>query len=75
MTNEEIKLEKEQIFVEIKSLEERLKELRTICKHEKTFVYNYSWRIGKSITVTAPNSSIPKSFAFNILTLPPIPEI
>ena len=46
MTNEEIKLEKEQIFVEIKSLEERLKELRTICKHEKTFVYNYSWRIG-----------------------------
>jgi hypothetical protein len=46
MKNEEIKLEKEKIYTQIKSLDERLKELRTICKHEKTFETNYSWRVG-----------------------------
>ncbi len=41
-----IKLEVEKIYEQIKSAEERLKELRTICKHEKTFEGNYSWQIG-----------------------------
>ena len=46
MTNEEIKLEKERCFTQIKSAEERLKEIRSICKHEKTFECNYSYRVG-----------------------------
>lgn len=46
MTNEKIKLETEKMYAQIKSAEERLKELRTICRHEKTFEGNYSWRIG-----------------------------
>ena len=46
MKNEEIKKECEQMYAQIKSSEERLKELRKICQHEKTFVGNYSWRIG-----------------------------
>lgn len=46
MTNEEIKNECELQFAQIKNAEERLKELRSICKHEETFVGNYSWRPG-----------------------------
>lgn len=46
MTNEEIRLEKEKMFAQIKSADERLNELRAICKHEKTFEGNYSYRIG-----------------------------
>jgi CO dehydrogenase nickel-insertion accessory protein CooC1 len=46
MTNEEIKLETEKMYAQIKGAEARLKELRTICKHEKTFEGNYSWRVG-----------------------------
>lgn len=46
MKNEEIKIECEKMYVQIKSAEDQLKELRAICKHEKTFEGNYSWRIG-----------------------------
>lgn len=46
MENEEIKLEVERMYTQIKSAEERLYELRKICKHEKIKEGNYSWRIG-----------------------------
>ena len=46
MTNDEIKSEKEKMYAQIKSAEERLEEIRQICKHEKTFEGNYSYRIG-----------------------------
>lgn len=46
MINEEIKNECEQMYEQIKSAEDRLKELRAECKHEKPFEGNYSWRIG-----------------------------
>ena len=46
MENEEIKNECEKMYAQIKSAEERLKELRAVCKHEKTFEGNYSWRVG-----------------------------
>jgi len=46
MTNEEIKAETEQQYTNIKQAEKRLEELRSICKHEKTFKGNYSYRIG-----------------------------
>lgn len=46
MTNEEIKTERDQNYAQIKSADERLKELRIICKHEKTSECNYSWRPG-----------------------------
>ena len=46
MKNEEIKMECEKMYVQIKSAENRLKELRSICKHEKVSEGNYSWRIG-----------------------------
>jgi hypothetical protein len=46
MTNEEISLEKEKMFEQIKVAQERLAEIRKICKHEKTFEGNYSWRVG-----------------------------
>jgi hypothetical protein len=48
MTNEEIKTEKQLMYDQIKMSQDRLAELRSICKHEKTFVGNYSWRIGCS---------------------------
>jgi len=46
MSNEEIKAEKEKMFAQIKSAEKRLEEIRAICKHEKTIVCDYSWRVG-----------------------------
>ena len=46
MTNEEIKQEKERCFEQIKIAQERLEEIRKVCKHEKTYEGNYSWRIG-----------------------------
>ena len=46
MTKEEIKTEKERLFEVIKEANEKLKELRKICKHEKTFMGNYEGRIG-----------------------------
>jgi len=46
MKNEEIKQEKERCFEQIKKAQERLEEIRKVCKHEKTYEGNYSWRIG-----------------------------
>lgn len=46
MKNEEIKSECEQMYAQIQRANDRLKELREICKHEKTFEGNYSWRVG-----------------------------
>lgn len=46
MKNEEIKKECEQMYAQIKDAEDRLKELRAECKHEKTFEGYYSWRVG-----------------------------
>ena len=46
MTNEEIKAECEEMYAQISSAEKRLKELRSECKHEKTFLGNYSYRVG-----------------------------
>ena len=48
MTNEEIRKIKENCYEQIKLAEERLMEIRKICKHEKTFEGNYSWRVGAS---------------------------
>ena len=47
MTNEDIKLEKEKMYSQIESARIRLEELRSICKHEKTFEDNYSDRPGR----------------------------
>ena len=49
MTNEEIRKIKENCYEQIRLAEERLMEIRKICKHEKTFEGNYSWRIGSSL--------------------------
>lgn len=46
MTNEEIKLECEKMYLQISDAEDRLKKMRSICKHEKTFEGNYSSRVG-----------------------------
>lgn len=46
MTNSEIKDECEKMYAQIKQAEERLKEVRAICKHEDTFEGTWSWRIG-----------------------------
>jgi hypothetical protein len=46
MSNEEIKKECDIAYGCIKIAEDRLKELRAICKHEKTFEGNYSYRVG-----------------------------
>lgn len=46
MTGEEIKKECEENYQKIKKSQERLSELRDICKHEKTELGNYSWRVG-----------------------------
>jgi methyl coenzyme M reductase subunit D len=46
MTNEEIKIECEKMYLQIKEAEDRLAEIRKICKHENTFEGNYSWRPG-----------------------------
>jgi len=46
MTNDEIKKETNNLYAIIKTAEERLAELKIICPHEKTFIGNYSYRIG-----------------------------
>ena len=47
MTNEEIKAECESIYSQKVSLQLRLEEIRNNCKHEHTFVGNWSYRIGQ----------------------------
>lgn len=46
MTNEEIFAEKEEIYKQINLAEDRLTKIRLICKHEKTTISNYMWRVG-----------------------------
>lgn len=46
MKNEEIKLAKEQAYKEIKDAEEKLIHLRSNCKHEKTYLGEYMFRVG-----------------------------
>ena len=46
MTNEEIKMQCEQLYEIIKNAEDRLASLRKYCKHEETFKGTYSWRPG-----------------------------
>lgn len=46
MSNEEIKKECDLMYEQIKNAEARLKELRSICKHEEIFEGLYSWRVG-----------------------------
>ncbi len=49
MNSGNIKLECDLQLNKIRDAEERLKELRSICKHENTFEGNWSYRVG-SIT-------------------------
>lgn len=44
MTPEEIKLNCERQYANIKASEDRLVELRKQCTHSKTFIGNYSFR-------------------------------
>lgn len=46
MKNEEIKEECEKMYTFIRQSEERLMQVREICKHERTYEGKYSWRIG-----------------------------
>jgi ribosomal protein S27E len=46
MKPEEIKAEKERCYKQIKEAENRLAEIRKICKHENTFVGDYQWAVG-----------------------------
>lgn len=46
MNNEEIKSQCEHEYQVIKIAEENLKRLREICDHSKTFIGNYSYRVG-----------------------------
>lgn len=46
MDNQQIKQECELMYSQIKNAEDRLKELRSICKHENTFNGTWSWRPG-----------------------------
>lgn len=46
MKNSEILAECDNLYLQIKNAEERLKEIREICKHEDTFEGIYSYRIG-----------------------------
>ena len=49
MTPEQIKQETERCYAQIKSSEERLAEIRKICKHEHTEQCTYMVRIGMYI--------------------------
>jgi hypothetical protein len=42
----EIKQECEKMYLQIKQAEDRLKEIRSVCKHPNTFVGFFSWRTG-----------------------------
>jgi hypothetical protein len=46
MINEDIRRETKKQYAHIKRAEEKLKVIRTICKHEKTFTGGYSHRKG-----------------------------
>lgn len=46
MTQKEINEQCDAMYAQIKEAEEKLKEIRSICKHPDTFEGNYSFRIG-----------------------------
>lgn len=46
MENVKIKTEYEEMQLQIRKAEQRIKELQTICKHPNTHKGNYSYRIG-----------------------------
>ena len=46
MTNDEIYMECNSLFDEIKKATERLEQIRKECPHEETFEGLYSWRVG-----------------------------
>lgn len=46
MTNEKIKFECEAQYKLIADAQEKLKDIRSLCKHEDTFEGLYSYRIG-----------------------------
>lgn len=46
MTNEAIKEECTVLYETIKKAQERLEEIRALCKHENTFEGTWSWRVG-----------------------------
>ena len=52
MTNEEIKLEKENLYAQISVAKTKLEELQNICKHEETVNGIYSFRPGHSESAT-----------------------
>lgn len=52
MNNTEIKSECDLMYKQIKDAQNRLTELRAICKHEQTFEGNYSYRIGVIMPAT-----------------------
>lgn len=49
MTSKEIKTECDSLVFVIKSSEERIQHLQSICKHEKEFKGNFSWRVGATL--------------------------
>lgn len=50
MTEDEIKNERENMYIQIKQAQDRLTEIRTICKHGETFESRY----GADITRAYP---------------------
>lgn len=52
LTNEQIKIQCEDAYKQIKYAEDKLKELRSICKHEETFEGNYAYRVGDILKAT-----------------------
>jgi len=49
MAPEQIQQECEKMYAQINLCEEQLSILRKMCKHEKTFVGDYQWRLGSII--------------------------
>ncbi len=46
MHPEEIKIECERAYAQIEAAKKRLAELRSVCKHERTYIGHYSYRPG-----------------------------
>jgi hypothetical protein len=49
MNNQQIKQECEALYKTIQESEDKLREIRKVCKHEKTFEGEYSYRPGASL--------------------------
>jgi len=46
MRNQEIKARVKELQEIVSTSQQKIETLRSICKHEKTFKGNYSWRVG-----------------------------